>query len=219
MAGRAPAALGRAIRGLPRFALRLLRFRLSTLMLLMAIAAILLSWRRDRLNLQAEIQRLQNPTPRWGVGEATGSPNTTGFGDITTAWASQSADGQKEWLEVEFAQSVVPQAVWIYETYNPGAVTKVTRLGALGAEEVLWEGTDPTPVGSQGGISKIPLSGGMSVSRLRIYIDSPAVPGWNEIDAVGLVYGKNRVQWAKRASASSSYGPNTQPSSDTFLVW
>jgi hypothetical protein len=33
------------------------------------------------------------------------------------------------------------------------------------------------------------------------------VPGWNEIDAVGLEYGNNKqVIWAARATASSSYG-------------
>jgi hypothetical protein len=151
---------------------RLLRFRLSTLLLLTAIVAILLSWRHDRLKLQAEIFRLQHPDSSWGVDEVTGPPNTNGFGDIRTAWASETADGQREWLEVEFPQSVAATAVWIYETYNPGAVMKVTRIGPFGGETVLWEGTDPTPQGSSGGISKIPLPG-RSVGRLKIYLDWP----------------------------------------------
>jgi hypothetical protein len=197
---------------------RLLRFRLSTLLLLTAIVAILLSWRHDRLRLQAEIFKLQHPDASWGVDQVTGPPNTTGFGDIRTAWASQTADGQQEWLELEFPQSATATAVWIYETYNPGAVVKVTRLGAFGQETVLWEGTDPTPPGAAGGISKIALPGGQSVGRLKIYLNSPAVGGWNEVDAVGLVDGKNRIQWATRAKASSSYGPNEMPG-DFAYVW
>jgi hypothetical protein len=191
---------------------------LSTLLLLTTILAILLAWRKDRARWRAELERLRRPSTHWGVDEVIGAPNTTGFGDLHTAWASKTPDGQHEWLELEFAQSVIPQAVWIYETFNPGAVVKVTRIGMLGGEEVLWEGTDPTPQGSPGGISKIPLASKRSVSRLKIYFDSPAVAGWNEVDAVGLVHGRSRIQWAERASASSSYGPNSDPE-DAFYVW
>ena len=57
----------------------------------------------------------------------------------------------------------------------------------LGVETVLWQGADPTPVGSGGGVSKLPLSNAPATTRIKIYLDSPAVPGWNEIDAVALV--------------------------------
>ena len=43
------------------------------------------------------------------------------------------------------------------------------------------------------------------LSRIRIYLDSPKVPGWNEIDAVGLVDEKGTTHWAASARASSTY--------------
>lgn len=186
---------------------QLLRLRLSTLLLLTAIASMALAWRRDRQTLLAEIDELRNPSPAaWSVEQLLGPPDTTGFGDKRTAWASATQDGQMEWLIVEYDRPVTPEAVVIHETYNPGAVVKVARFDLFGIEQVLWEGQDPTPSTAAGGVSRIPLAYNKPVDRLKIYIDSPAVPGWNEIDAVGIVHNGGRIQWAAGAKSSSSYG-------------
>jgi hypothetical protein len=64
-------------------------------------------------------------------------------------------------------------------------------------------------------VSTIRIKTSYKVSRLRIYLDSPRVEGWNEIDAVGLMDQKEKVHWAVKAKASSSYadGPNLPPGS------
>jgi len=41
--------------------------------------------------------------------------------------------------------------------------------------------------------------------RAKIFLDSPAVPGWNEIDAVGLLDEFGITHWATGAQASSTY--------------
>ncbi len=190
-----------------RSLLGLVRFRISTMLLLMATVAVALAWRRDHNALVAQIERMQNPGPRWGVHEATGPPNTPGYGDIATAWASKSPDDQQEWLQLDFSVEVIPVAIRIHETYNPGAVVKIARVGILGIEETLWEGVDPTTPGAAGGVSTFAVSTRKPTSRIKIYLDSPAVSGWNEIDAVGLVDANGEATWASKASASSSYGP------------
>jgi hypothetical protein len=192
---------------IPKQPWRWIRFRISTILLLVAILAILLAWRRDRQQLAAQLYQLQNPVSGWSVHQATGPPNTSGSGDISTAWASATQDDQQEWLQLEYEKSVVPTAILIHETYNPGAVFKVTHVPTWGKERVLWEGTDPTAVGTGGGVSRLPVTAGIRTSRIKVYINSPAVPGWNEIDAVGIEYGDSKqVIWAERATASSSYG-------------
>jgi hypothetical protein len=198
--------LRRLAKGLKRLFARAARFRLSSLLLLMTIGAILLAWRRDHLRLKSEIARLQIVDARWGADEATGPPNTFSYGDITTAWASRTPDGQREWLLLEF-DNVTPAAVHIYETYNPGALSRIARINVFGQEQVLWEGKDPTPQSAGGGVSKIRLQGVPATSRLKVYFDSPAVPGWNEIDAVALIDANGTPHWARRAKASTSYGP------------
>jgi hypothetical protein len=47
----------------------------------------------------------------WGPEQATGPPDTHQAGDIQTAWASLTPDQQKEWLLLEYAGPVVPEAV------------------------------------------------------------------------------------------------------------
>lgn len=69
-----------------------------------------------------------------------------------------------------------------------------------------WRGVDPTPASASGGVSDIPLHVNFPIQKLKIHLNSPAVPGWNEIDAVGLVSTAGEVQWARRVTASSSYG-------------
>ena len=185
-----------------------LRFRLVTILLLITIAALVLGWRKDHLQQQATIYRLQNPGPRWDTDQVTGPPDTDRYGDCRTAWASKSADDQPEWLVLEYEKPVDATAVKIYETYNPGAVCKVTHYPQAGNESVLWEGNDPTPSSVDGGISLISIRPTQPIRRIKIYLDSPAVRGWNEIDAVGLVASDKIVHWAANAWASSSYGRN-----------
>ena len=143
---------------------------------------------------------------RWGPEQATAAPDTwPNSGDLATAWASETPDGQREWLELTYKDAVRPAAVLIYETYNPGAVDRVTGYDANGKEVELWSGADPTAAGSEKGISVIPLHPDFDLMRIRIYLDSPKVPGWNEIDAVGLLDAAGSTHWADSAMASSTY--------------
>lgn len=47
------------------------------------------------------------------------------LGDITGAWA-QGNRANDEFLIVEFERGVYPEQIHVYETYNPGAVVKVS---------------------------------------------------------------------------------------------
>jgi len=94
---------------------------------------------------------------------------------------------------------------------------KVTHVPLWNKERVLWEGTDPTPTTAGAGVSRLPVTAGIKTGRIKVYIDSPAVAGWNEIDAIGLEYGAGKkVIWATRATASSSYGSGNAPRGYVF---
>jgi hypothetical protein len=121
---------------------------------------------------------------------------------------------QQEWLELTYDRAVVPAAVHVYETYNPGAVFRVTVFDEAGQEVEAWRGQDPlfqavAPGTGQplaGGVAKIALKADFPTRRVKVYIDSPRVRSWNEIDAVGLVDPAGGVQWATSVKASSVYG-------------
>ncbi|MEM8944912.1 MAG: hypothetical protein AAGD11_06975 [Planctomycetota bacterium] len=103
---------------------------------------------------------------------------------------------------------ITAKAVQVHESHCPGALGKVTHYPATGFETTLWEGTDPTAPSAAGGISTVPVSSSTPIQRIKLYLESQEVPGWNEIDAVGLVDRASNVTWAKQAWASTSYGRN-----------
>lgn len=168
--------------------------------------------------LTIESQYVASLNRSWGPEQILGPPDTSGSGDIRTAWASATPDGQPEWLLLDFAGAVNAKAVHVVETYNPGAVYKVSAFSPDGREVVAWEGADPTFPGSARGVSEVPIQLEFAISRVKIYLDSPAVPGWNEIDAVGLTDQQGAVQWATAAQASSTYAGGGSQGSPEALI-
>jgi hypothetical protein len=152
-----------------------------------------------------DLSATPKPKRAWGPEQAAGPPDTVGPGDIQTAWASETPDGQDEWLLLEYAEPVVPEAVAVYETYNPGALCRVTVFKLDGEEVEVWKGKDPTPVNAGKGVSEVTFRVPFKTNRVKIYIDSKAVPGWNEIDAVGLRDTSGKTHWAVSVAASSTY--------------
>jgi hypothetical protein len=91
----------------------------------------------------------------------------------------------------------------VRETYNPGAIAKITAFLPNGQEVTIWEGTEP--------IAEAPVDTAFSplarvqANSVKIYMDTRRVPGWNEIDAVELIGADGTRQWASSATASSTY--------------
>ncbi|MCI0587421.1 MAG: hypothetical protein L0323_11330 [Planctomycetes bacterium] len=146
----------------------------------------------------------------WGPEQATGEPDTPSAGDHQSAWASLTPDGGNEWLLLDFPEAVAPSGVRVHESYNPGAVTQVSVFLADGREEFVWAGADPTLPGAGQGVSWLPFGIMGKTRKVKLHLNSAGVPGWNEIDAVGLVDAAGRFQWASAASASSTYASQVQ---------
>jgi hypothetical protein len=158
----------------------------------------------------------------WSPQQATGQPDMPSPGDKQTAWASLGPDDRDEWLELTYAAPVITSAIHVHETDSPGAVSKVTSVDGAGKETIIWQGVDPTPIGQPGGVSVLRLREPARVGRIRIYLDSRRVAGWNEIDAVGLQDAQGKLHWARYASASSTYakwgrGTASQPNPQAIL--
>ncbi|MGI8605496.1 MAG: hypothetical protein ACR2OZ_21180 [Verrucomicrobiales bacterium] len=142
----------------------------------------------------------------WGHEQAAGAPDTHEAGDLQTAWASREPDGGTEWLELKYDKPVEVSQINVHETFNPGAVAKITALNPDGTEKVLWEGTEPreeAPVEMS-----FPVPAGIRSDQIKVYLDTGRVPGWNEIDAVEVVATDGTRQWASSSKASSHYGDN-----------
>ena len=136
--------------------------------------------------------------------QATGEPDTAYATDSSTAWTPQEMDAGLEWLQVSFEKSVPIAEVRIRESYNPGAISKVSAILPDGSEVVLWEGRSPVSEAPCDLVVRPEVS--VEAKTIKICLDTARVPGWNEIDAIALIGTDGSKQWAASAKASSSYG-------------
>jgi hypothetical protein len=147
----------------------------------------------------------------WGPEQAIGEPNVPRAADDGRAWASRSPDGQDEWLELRYNTPVNASQVAIYESFNPGAVSAVTVTDAQGNNYLVFTGPDPSR-GFDMAVLVVDLPRPITIVSVRIEIASKDIPGWNEIDAVGLVDATTgRFAWADAARASSTFAEPAAP--------
>jgi len=195
-----------------------LRFRISTILLLITILAIVLAWRRDHRRMEAEIYRLSYPSAYYQASQATGPPDVTSQGDSHKAWCSATLDSDDDWLQLEYETPIVPSAIIVHENYGSGAIVRITHVPSFGIETTLWEGTSPGSPGSAGSFTKLPVTTNIKTNRIKIYLKQSAVTNWNEIDAVALVDSNGKATWAIGAKASSTWGqPRGADEFDTAL--
>jgi hypothetical protein len=158
----------------------------------------------------AQVRSVRRVGVDWSPQQAAGAPDTPTAGDQVTAWASASADAGEEWLLLHYAKPVIPREVHVYENCAPGALAKVSVIGEDDVEQVAWVGQDPTPQGAPMGTSKVPVDVDVPTNRVRIYLACDKVPGWNEVDAVGLLDEEGQSHWARRVEASSTYASGSR---------
>lgn len=139
----------------------------------------------------------------WSAAQMTGAPDTPLAGDLVTAWASKEPDMGEVWLELDYAEAVVPESVRVHETYNPGAVARILAQRADGTWGLIWEGR-ATPGDAPWWFEPTLQTVRFTTRRLRLIVDTDRVQGWNEIDAIELI-GEGRRQWAIAAASASSY--------------
>jgi hypothetical protein len=128
-------------------------------------------------------------TVAWAAYQILGPPDTyPNYGDIATAWSPYSQDTGREWIELYYNNPAPIRSVAIYETYNPGAVDTVyVRNPNTQQWQIVWSGT-AAPTGVDAArilIVNFPLTS-FNVTDIRLALNSPAVSGWNEIDAVAI---------------------------------
>lgn len=124
----------------------------------------------------------------WAADQVLGPPDTyPEYGDIETAWTSEFQDTQREFLELAYESHQPVRSIAIFETYNPGFVDTVYVKNPV---THLWEVVYQDTALDAGDSSRIFIINfpetGFDVSEIRIAMDMIAVPGWNEIDAVGI---------------------------------
>lgn len=132
-----------------------------------------------------------NPSPAsYSTSRVLGKENVyPNYGDSGNAWASDTDDDIREFLVLGFDTVQTVKIIEIYETMKPGAIDTVYIRNA---NTQTWERVYSKPA-----ITNLPdvarkftiflaLETTYLVDAIRIAINSPAVPYWNEIDAVAI---------------------------------
>lgn len=125
---------------------------------------------------------------RWSAMQAAGKPDTLSCMDSMTAWAAANQN-TIEWIELDYAEAVIPQEINIYQNYNPSQVTEVAVFTDSGEKQVIWEGY-PERVKDCPDRMTVTVDPGFTkpIRKVRITLDQRVNGwGWNEIDAVELV--------------------------------
>lgn len=109
------------------------------------------------------------------------------YGINGNSWASLTPDGQREYLELGFDNPEPVTSIGIYETYRTGAVDTIyVKNPSTSLWEVVWKAA----AGSKGDSARFFLANfattSFDVSEIRLAINSPAISGFNQIDAVVL---------------------------------
>lgn len=116
------------------------------------------------------------------------APDTCGCGDQPTAWTSAAADSGSQSITVGFGSAAASvYGVYVHETIGTGAIVRVEIASS----------ESPTEAGFEDIFSGIaaPEScdrwvlypfDARAIATVRVTLDTTAVSGWNEIDAIGL---------------------------------
>ncbi|MBX2873830.1 MAG: T9SS type A sorting domain-containing protein, partial [Saprospiraceae bacterium] len=102
-------------------------------------------------------------------------------------WISQTADNQREFIELSFPVASSINFIKVFETFNPGAIDTIYVLNpGTSSYEIVYSATAAAANPSAQVLEiEFPLTAFM-VDQIRIALASDAVPGFNGIDAVSI---------------------------------
>jgi hypothetical protein len=139
----------------------------------------------------------------WSAAQALGAPNTTGYGDITTAWAPSFANGTFEFISVGFATPIYSDGVTIRETDGNGFIYKVDVIDTANISHTVWAGTDPGLPGSPVNFLVSFSLTSYLVKGVTVYTDTNHDrSAWEEIDSIELRGDTNPPQSVPETASS-----------------
>jgi outer membrane protein OmpA-like peptidoglycan-associated protein len=124
-----------------------------------------------------------------------GEPNKLPeFGNSPCAWSPAEADGKKEeWIKVGYEKPMVLKQVVIAENFNPGSVTRVYAYTDAGKEHLLFD-VSAAPYAAKGRMLHIFPTADITANAIKIVLQPSKVPGFNQIDAIGISDGTSPIQ-------------------------
>ncbi len=137
--------------------------------------------------------------------QATGAPDVyPSYGSNANAWSSLTADGGREYLELSFDQPSSINFVDVYETNAPGAVDTIfVKNPNSGAWLAVYSTTASAQPATARILHALFTATTFPVSQIRIALNSAAVAGSNQIDAVAIGERYTSMLWSNGSTSPS----------------
>lgn len=124
--------------------------------------------------------------PDYDPAGATGPPDVPGCQDSPDAWASATPDGL-DTLELSYKTPVFATGVTIYQSHQPGYVSKVELIDERGEVIPVYTG-EPALSGTCPLAQAISFEQTLSrIVKVRLTVDQRGGANWSEVDAVELI--------------------------------
>ncbi len=121
--------------------------------------------------------------------QVLGKPNKLpSFGSSFVAWSPETDERGEEFITVSFAKAIKIQQVAVGESFNAGSITKITGFDSLGISYILYTNSLPKSVPENEGRMfncYFELTE-KTIKRIRVDLNTAAVSGSNQIDAIGI---------------------------------
>src|SRR5256885_2459356 len=144
----------------------------------------------------------------WSAAQTLGTPDTSAYGDIPTAWAPAQQNGAPASITVGFETPVHASGVTVRETWGNGFVTRIELLDVADTLHTVWAGVDPSQPGSPVDFTVSFDPTVFATTGVRVTTDTNHnLTTWEEIDSIQLA--------GTRATAVAGPAPIVQGSIDT----
>ncbi len=118
--------------------------------------------------------------------QALGKPNIMpDFGVSPCAWMPDYARNGMEWIKVGFKKPITASKLFIYESYNPGAISKVIVFDEYENEKIVYNNLNPMPIQETGRVMSVSFAK-IIVKAVRIEITTVNYKDYYQIDAIGI---------------------------------
>lgn len=127
---------------------------------------------------------------QYSANQVIGSPSVkTEFGSTPTAWApleKRSING--EFIHVEYSNPIKLKTIYINETSSPGSISKIIAYDERFDEHEIYLNEKLNFIVEESRLLTIELKTktNFKVKQLKIFLDTKKVPGYNQIESIGI---------------------------------
>lgn len=132
----------------------------------------------------------------FSANQVLGKPNSITYGRSMTAWAQAAEESGKEFVKVGFSSPIYVQQIVIMENLNPGSITEIILYDEAGKDYTVYKNGKPISTGVPEArlFSHLIAKTLYKVTALKLVLQTDAVRGMNQIDAIGISSSTNTIK-------------------------